>query len=884
MVEENHQTGAAENQEPTAQQTNASSGRSGNPGESTTRPPAADQQPPDHSGATAEPLSTSNKAHDPSRADSTGAARLKLLGQTLQGAATRIASRARSLTAAQMILLAGIILVAIILLCALFGTGRPGGPRPAAAARRPQRLRVNLPTQLAAARSNNRPDLGTIPSTEPAGPSSLKTAEDLFSQRQYARAYSIYENLAGRLGSDADQQLLADLLNFKMALCLIEASKAGDIVVLTDGGPAGPDVAVELLQLVAGSRSPAVMVAANYNLSLIELRHKRYLKARCRAYQAMALADAVDFGVEWLAWLRRNCRFIAAQSLTMAALGLCDADKDLPPQLWDQPPGLVDPFLGLSMERLQALLNSGRKQLARAVLSPYIKRIDPELPQQKPGPATRWEIASHSTPIQELLARFAAHAGLDTRWLAPETDSDQPLDEIARRRPVTLCSPSITTKRLPVIAAGCAGLLAVPRGDGTVEVYDPGRYRSLSEQIEVLCRRAVALWREFMVQFRNDQRIANAHFAIALLQAQIGRQADALAEYKLVANHYSHTPLAPYALLYSGRLKTTLGDYVGAREDLEQLVQQYNDSRLSASAYLHLAEVTEKNGQLGLAAQLYSKVYNMRYGSDSQASAALGAGRCFYNRRNHENAAVWLRKYLELAADRKDDQFYNACLLLGKTNLALGKPDQACKLLSYALAQQPGGKQYWQLVSATAQAYTQKENFVEALNVLEAVRPWQLSRADHSRLVILKSQILRRIGLVDEAMATIGDRPQYETDPHLKAAILLELALCNIAKDRLEQATTLLSEAVTLAEPGRPASEIALTLAEVCLKLGQNTQAINLCRQLLQANPSGTMKHRALQVLSKAYKEQGQYDKAIWALTGQPQPDGPIDAVVKAKP
>ena len=76
----------------------------------------------------------------------------------------------------------------------------------------------------------------------------------------------------------------------------------------------------------------------------------------------------------------------------------------------------------------------------------------------------------------------------------------------------------------------------------------------------------------------DDKRVPNGHFALGLLHAERNQPNDAIAEYKLVANRFSKTPLAPQALLQSGMLKVTLRDYAGAQQDLKQLVELYPDT------------------------------------------------------------------------------------------------------------------------------------------------------------------------------------------------------------------------------------------------------------------------------------------------------------------
>ncbi len=388
----------------------------------------------------------------------------------------------------------------------------------------------------------------------------------------------------------------------------------------------------------------------------------------------------------------------------------------------------------------------------------------------------------------------------------------------------------------------------------------------------MLIQDTISLWRKFLLTFHNDQRISNAHFVLGLLHAQQGRINNAVAEYKLVANQFSQTALAPYALLNSGKLKANLHDYAGAREDLTQLVEQYPDTEFYGQACLNLADATRNAELLIEAERLYRKVYNLGLSLELQTASALGAGRCYYQTQDYETAAKWLTQYLKLAKDRTGADFYFAYFLLGKTNLALGKPKQASLAFQFALSGPAGcltRERYVQTVSALVETQIQLELFVEALALLEGVHPWQFSKKESIEILLLKSKVLRFMGLPDEAIAALGDIAEYLPDSQLKTRVSFELVNCYIAKGDLEFAHKKLAEILISAAPGPLVHEIALELAEVCLKLGQNSQTVFVCLQLLDSAVSARIKQKTLKVLAAAYKRQKKFDDAALALFGQ---------------
>ena len=215
---------------------------------------------------------------------------------------------------------------------------------------------------------------------------------------------------------------------------------------------------------------------------------------------------------------------------------------------------------------------------------------------------------------------------------------------------------------------------------------------------------------------------------------------------------------------------------------------------------------------------------------------------------------------------------YSACFLLGKSYLAQGLNQQACDAFQSALGGPAGqltNEEYVEAVSALVETQIQQEQFIEALVLLESIRSRQLSSKESIEILLLKSKVLRAIGLVDEAIAVLGDKAQYILNSQVKVRISFELAKCYITKRNLGLARKNLVEILVLVEPGPLAHEIALELADVCLKLGQSPQTISICLQLLDLGPSAKIKQKALNILAAAYNRQKNYDRAALALLGK---------------
>ena len=691
----------------------------------------------------------------------------------------------------------------------------------------------------------------TVPLFSSTEPLSLEIAGELYLQNNYPDAYSAYNQLYQSIPSGANEELLRDFLQFKMAVCL---SREGN-----------KEEAKTIYRILTKSRSPAIIVAANYNLGLLQIDEKMYLKARNNIYNTLATISAVDFDKDWIFSLQRDCYFLVAESMTRNILSLCDADKDIPPRLWSNFED-IDPFTSYEVAKLRVLLNSGTEQLKEGLLSPQIKKLE------HPGVLSRWSVVAHGASIEELMSRFSANAGLDITWSQNMASNNEPVTNAVRKRPVRLYLPSATVQQVVEIAAGHVGLLSRLNDKEFLNISNPDEYSSLSEYLNLVVQDTMYLWRNFLFTYPENKLVPNAHFALGLLHEQQKQTASAIAEYKLVANQFSQTSLAPLSLLKSSKIKAELLDYSGARADLTQLVEQHPDTEFYGQACMNLADASKKAGFSYEAGKLYRKVYNLGLSTKLQIASTFGAGRCAFEIQDYEDASKWLVRYLNLTNGKKDDNFYLAYYLLGKINLSLNKPKQAIRTFQYALSGPVGSlskERYVEAVTALVETQIKLENFVEALTLLENLDSWQFSKKESIDMLILKGKVLRLMGLPDKAIILLSDNAESLPESELKTKMTFEVANCYIDRGDLDYAHTILTEMLMSATPGPLLHEITLRLAEVCLMLDQSDQTVTVCRQLLDSEVSTQIKQKAIKVLAAAYNQQKNFDDAALILIGQ---------------
>jgi len=679
----------------------------------------------------------------------------------------------------------------------------------------------------------------------PQQPATLKSAQQLYLNEDYYKAMGVYTKLYETFAGGKDD-LMKDFLQMQLALC---SERLGQY----------NQAAMDFRRLLY-SRSPIIRVMASYHSGLLELHRSEYLNARTRAYQAIAMIDAVDYDRDWAHAFRRNCYFLAAQAITKEVLKLCDPGGKEPAELWPVYGAADEIFLNVNETQIYDLLNSGANKLLPASLGPQIQKFDSQ------GSFDLYNIVCDGASIEELIAKFSYSTQINANW-------NTNLEETGlRRQLVYLYLRSAQARQFAAVAAGCAGLLADTDANGLIQIYNPVSYSRLSEHLEALSDQAVSQWREFLLMFPEDERLTNVRFALGLLYIPQNLYTESISEYKLVANRFARSPLAPYALLNLAKIRQNLKDYRGAYEDLRQLMEQFPDSQVAVDASLEYADSAFKAELKEESARIYKRVYHSALTSDIQTSAAFGAGRSSYLTGDYPEAEKWLTKYILAASGTPSAELYQAYLYLVRTYLALDKTDLASGAMSLAMqgaAKYLQKEEYIDIVPSLVAAYMKQGSYVQAMNLINGVDMTSLTQDESVQILILKSRLFRAMGLVDKALVVFGDRIEYTYDKQLRAQIYFELSQSYIEAGDYVAAGKLLSEVIVLTQPGALMYESALSLADVCLKQGNSLQAISVCRQLLQLEPQADVKQKALELLAAAYKQNKNYDSAALALMGQ---------------
>ncbi len=667
---------------------------------------------------------------------------------------------------------------------------------------------------------------------------SLRSAEELYQARDYFKACYVFgrlrENLMKNNPADA---CLDDYLTLKMALCLQRTQEQ--------------EILTALFAQAIESRSPVVRALAYYHLCFLQMHNQQFLEARKSAYRALSLMPVFDATMP--ATMESDTYFAAAEALLRMALKLNRESDLLPGPLWSD----TVPIAEIPLEdaaALKAFLMRGFEEINEGAVGPKIVYR----PQAETG--SQWTAVCLRSPLEEILWKYSTASGINVLWEVSE--------ETTRRRPVTLYLPSAAGTYLAELAVGSTGLLWWFDGV-SARVYDPETYKDLEEYRTVLLAEAVAMWQRFLLWYRGEHRAPNAHYALGILYALQGQPIPSLSEFKLVSSRYPHHPLAPYALAYSSRLKAQLGDFEGARSDLNELVMQYPENRAVDEAHLYLAEASAEKSLYETARRLFEKVYRLNFSSSVRARAAYGLGQCAYESGDYEQAQRWLNEALELMEQDKNSQTGSVLHLLGRVCLKRGDYETAGSILKALLRQHLTEEEAFEVNLELIEIKIAQRRYIEAIEILEGISEARLNQKQMCELLLRRSRILRETDLAETAVSLLRRRREFIADAGLRAQVGVELARCYVQMQDFSSAEKELTEAVYDLREQAEIEEAMYLLAETAYRRGRLDTARALCEQILSMEGvSEPMRQKAFVLLGRVYEGQQRYVDAAMAYGG----------------
>jgi len=667
---------------------------------------------------------------------------------------------------------------------------------------------------------------------------SYSLAQDLFNKKQYADSLNVYLKLDSQLSQyNLTDEILKDFIALNIALCMDQLGEREQLG--------------KIYTRLLSSKSPAIQLLTNYHLVFDEIKNHNFLEARKRAYRSLALLSPLsDYFTDNMAM---EIYFTIAESLTNHILELTDSGYQMPGRMWARDMR-IQSIPVMQQEQLLEFLLLGREELNKSLLGPKVET------KILPDGKTYFNLVTNMAPLNESLAIVAGDADINLDW----GNCSQEI----RVQPITMVSSNMKDFMLCEILCGYNGLIPI-FSENNLSIYNPDLYTNLNLHKQALITQSMSLWRKFLVQHHDRNRIANAHFAMAKLHELSNNLPTALAEYKLIFNRYPHHDTASYAIYESSKIKAKLGDYTGVKDDLNELLTLHPDSKIIDMATLSLAQTSYASKNYNQAAMLFSKVYTFDTSRAIKSAAAIGAGLSFFKLKSHDQAQKCILKGIELYEKQDDTDICEAYYTLGISYIETKNLTNAGKSFTKALEQKGlPHRRIAQISIKKALVELDQGNETESLKTLEGVKVEQLSQEMTTDLLIAKSTIYRHIGLSEKATILLRHKIEYMPKKELRARMAIELSKSYSENGQNEFARRELVRAISLLPINEDMCLANLELASVSIKIGNYDDAISACKTVLSLKDFDKHAQKASSLLAQAYNKKGLYKEAAAVLSG----------------
>jgi tetratricopeptide (TPR) repeat protein len=327
--------------------------------------------------------------------------------------------------------------------------------------------------------------------------------------------------------------------------------------------------------------------------------------------------------------------------------------------------------------------------------------------------------------------------------------------------------------------------------------------------------------------------------------------------------------LVPYALLGASEIKIRMKDYAGARADLNELLVRYPDCMVADKALLSLAETTRISGLYQEAVTFYEQIIRLNINDESRRAALLGLGQCAFESADHQASVQWLGQAIEAMAGTSDDRLGPAYLMAGQSFIELKRYEKAAATFRMALGGVLDRRDHVQVVLELVQAECLRENYLQALTILESIPDENLNQEDLCQILVVKSTIYRAIDLPDTAITFLRRRIEFIADAALRSKLTLELAECYMLNGDLRVAQKELEDAMYDLPLGYDTHRGGFLLATIAFQQGQYEKAQTLCLGTLRTQiKDESLRAEVLGLLGKIYMKQNDYDNAALAFAG----------------
>ena len=213
--------------------------------------------------------------------------------------------------------------------------------------------------------------------------------------------------------------------------------------------------------------------------------------------------------------------------------------------------------------------------------------------------------------------------------------------------------------------------------------------------------------------------------------------------------------------------------------------------------------------------------------------------------------------------------------LLARTEAARRRLPEAVQAYKHALAFIPRDDRQVEVLLELVAILTKQEDFVAAYGILDKLKPQNLGPVQADEILLAKADVLLAMGLPDQTVGMLKVRIPSASSPEAAARMTILMARGLADSGDLDGARARLADLLPRIEAGPIAHRATIELAQICLRGGRNPQAITLCKDLLKSSCSEDIRQSARDALSRAYRLEKDYERAVVVLSeAEPPPKG----------
>jgi hypothetical protein len=201
---------------------------------------------------------------------------------------------------------------------------------------------------------------------------------------------------------------------------------------------------------------------------------------------------------------------------------------------------------------------------------------------------------------------------------------------------------------------------------------------------------------------------------------------------------------------------------------------------------------------------------------------------------------------------------------MGKSQAALEHWTQAAAAFNQCVKSGARGQDRFEAVMGFARAQDRRECYAGALGMVRQLDKDSLESGQRAEALLLEGQILRSMGLPQEAAQRLNQDLATVDKPD-QLALKRELAAACVEANMYDDAHHIYME-ILPALKSPDSDQAACELAQLCLKQNLLPQAETLCRGLLGGSAPDAVKAKAREMLGQTLMKSQQYSQAVTAL------------------